>query len=171
MLAVFAFATTADGEPVVESHQGVLYRGSTLAGEPVGSAAPRPPGPVPAEPLREVAGFRVEPADAVVYSECSTIWNPIHTDPRAARVAGLSQPVLHGTATLARIDLRPGRLPPRRRPDPARPPELRFTAPIAAGDEAAVAATELHDGALAFRTSKDGGVAVLDHGIVETRPN
>ncbi len=169
VLAVFAFATTADGEPVVESHQGVLYRGSTLAAEAIGSAAPRPPGSTPTEPPREVGRFRVEPADAVVYSECSTIWNPIHTDPRAARVAGLSQPVLHGTATLARtisavVGSRLGG-------DPTRLTRLsvRFTAPIAAGDEATVAATELHDGALAFRTSKDGGVAVLDDGVVETR--
>jgi acyl dehydratase len=179
VLAVFAFATTVaeNGEPVVESHQGVLYRGSTLGAEAIGSAAhpalrsapaapidtaaSRPSAPVPSEPAGEVAAFEVGPADAVVYSECSGIWNPIHTDPRAARAAGLPHPVLHGTATLARtisavVHSRLGG-------DPTRLTRLscRFTAPVAAGDEATVAASELHDGALAFTIYKDGGVPVL----------
>ncbi|MBS1892340.1 MAG: MaoC family dehydratase N-terminal domain-containing protein [Actinobacteria bacterium] len=171
VLAVFAFATvTPDGEPVVESHQGVLYRGATLGVAPIASATPRAPAPAPTGALHEVARFRVEPADAVVYSECSGIWNPIHTDPRAARLAGLPHPVLHGTATLARtisavVGSRLGG-------DPTRLTRLsvRFTAPIAAGDEATVAVTDLRDGALSFTTRKADGVAVLDDGIVEARP-
>jgi acyl dehydratase len=38
---------------------------------------------------------------AHVYSECARIWNPIHTDPEAARRVGLPSIILHGTATLA----------------------------------------------------------------------
>jgi acyl dehydratase len=38
---------------------------------------------------------------AHVYTECARIWNPIHTDIAVARAAGLSAPILHGTATLA----------------------------------------------------------------------
>ena len=38
---------------------------------------------------------------AWVYTECARIWNPIHTDVAVARRAGLSAPILHGTATLA----------------------------------------------------------------------
>jgi acyl dehydratase len=193
VLAVFAFATTAGDEPVVESHQGVLYRGSTLAVAPIGSAAPRPTAPAPTEPAavpqptpaptpadpprpvpdgqpREIAAFRVGPADAVIYSECSGIWNPIHTDPRAARVAGLAHPVLHGTATLARTIS--AVVASRLEGDPTRLTRLacRFTAPIAAGDEASVAAADRHGNALAFTTYKDGAVPVLDDGIVEARP-
>lgn len=171
VLAVFAFATTtAGGEPVVESHQGVLYRGSTLGVAPIDPETPRPSAPASTGALHEVTRFRVEPADAVVYSECSGIWNPIHTDPRAARTAGLPHPVLHGTATLARtisavVGSRLGG-------DPTRVTRLacRFTAPIAAGDEATVAAAQLAGGALAFTTRKAGGVAVIDRGIVEARP-
>jgi acyl dehydratase len=189
VLAVFAFATTAaeNGEPVVESRQGVLYRGSTLGAEPIGSAeqpasrsmpaapadtaASRPSAPMPSAPAGEVAAFEVGPADAVVYSECSGIWNPIHTDPRAARTAGLPHPVLHGTATLARTVS--ALIHSRLDGDPTRLTRLscRFTAPIAAGDTATVAATELHDDALAFTTTKEGGVAVLADGVVETRPS
>jgi acyl dehydratase len=84
VLAVFAFTTTAGGEPVVESRQGVLYRGSTLTVAAFDTATPRPLHPAPAAPPRDVATFQVTDADAVIYSECSGIWNPIHTDPRAA---------------------------------------------------------------------------------------
>ena len=38
---------------------------------------------------------------AHVYTECSRIWNPIHTDARTAARAGLPGIILHGTATLA----------------------------------------------------------------------
>jgi len=38
---------------------------------------------------------------ALVYTECARIWNPIHTDAAVAEAAGLPEPILHGTATLA----------------------------------------------------------------------
>jgi acyl dehydratase len=38
---------------------------------------------------------------AHVYTECAQIWNPIHTDIKVARDAGLPALILHGTATLA----------------------------------------------------------------------
>ncbi len=43
----------------------------------------------------------VEATRALVYTECARIWNPIHTDVAVARRAGLADPILHGTATLA----------------------------------------------------------------------
>ena len=42
------------------------------------------------------------PAAAHVYTECARIYNPIHTSRRAARVAGLGKPLLHGTAVLTK---------------------------------------------------------------------
>ena len=36
-----------------------------------------------------------------VYTECSGIWNPIHTERRAALAAGLPDIIVHGTATWA----------------------------------------------------------------------
>jgi acyl dehydratase len=194
LLAVFALVTTdADGEPVVESRQGVLYRGSTLddaAGgssrPPVAAAGPaaerpgadvrRPSDPeaqsTPTEPTDDVGAFRVEEADAVVYSECSGIWNPIHTDPRAARLAGLPRPVLHGTATLARVVS--ALVEARLEGDPTRVARLgcRFTAPIYPGDRATVAATDPRSPSgggqsLTFTVRKDDGTAILDDGFVE----
>lgn len=175
VLAVFAFTTTADGEPVVESRQGVLYRGSALAVAAIDTSTPRPTHPSPAEPPSDVATFQVAAADAVIYSECSGIWNPIHTDPRAARTAGLSRPVLHGTATLARVvsALTETRLAG----DPTSIARLgcRFTAPISPGDRATVSSTELHPlpnggQAFTFTARKDPDVRILDEGFVEVAP-
>jgi acyl dehydratase len=192
LLAVFALVTTSlDGEPVVESRQGILYRGSTLDdADDVSTAdasprptrpgsdgsAPRSTGPAdpaaPAEPTDDVGAFRVEEADAVVYSECSGIWNPIHTDPRAARLAGLPRPVLHGTATLARVVS--ALVEARLEGDPTRVARLgcRFTAPIYPGDRATVAATDPRSpsgGAqsLTFTARKDDGTLILDDGFIE----
>jgi acyl dehydratase len=194
LLAVFALLTAGlDGEPVVESHQGILYRGSTLDDAACGSSQPpaaaagpaaerpgadvrRSPDPeaqsAAAEPTDDVGAFRVEEADAVVYSECSGIWNPIHTDPRAARLAGLPRPVLHGTATLARVVS--ALVEAHLEGDPTRAARLgcRFTAPIYPGDRATVAATDPRSpsgGAqsLNFTARKDDGTAILDDGFVE----
>jgi acyl dehydratase len=192
LLAVFALVTTGlDGEPVVESRQGILYRGSTLddagdvsTADPAPRAArpgsdgsaPRSAGPADpagsAEPTDDVGAFRVEEADAVVYSECSGIWNPIHTDPRAARLAGLPRPVLHGTATLARVVS--ALVEARLEGDPTRVARLgcRFTAPIYPGDRATVAATDPRSpsGAgqsLTFTARKDDGTTILDDGFIE----
>ena len=153
VLAVFAFATTADGEPVVESHQGVLYRGSTLTVEPVGSARPgrlapprtarsarspasasTPPTPSSTASARP-SGTRSTPTPAPPGSPACRSRCPRHRDPGPR-------------------DLRRRRSRPRGDPTRLARMSVRFTAPIAAGDEATVAATELHDGALAFRTSR-----------------
>lgn len=62
-------------------------------------------------PVPVVAGL------AHCYTECARIYNPIHTDIAVARAAGLSAPILHGTATLALAVSAAGRqgmMPPRR---------------------------------------------------------
>jgi acyl dehydratase len=176
VFASLSFATrTRDEEPVVDSRQGVLYVGSTLDEERAGG--PRAAGNATAttsEKLREVGSFGVGEADAVLYTECSRIWNPIHTDPRAARAAGLPNPVLHGTATLARVlsTLVAGRLAG----DPTKVRSLgcRFTAAVTAGDRVTVAAsppraaeTAGRGEMLDFVARTADGTAVLDRGFVE----
>jgi acyl dehydratase len=178
LLAVFALVTTGvDGELVVESRQGILYRGSTLPADADGADAPpaRPPRPQPpaaAQPSDDVATFRVDEADATIYSECSGIWNPIHTDPRAARAAGLPRPVLHGTATLARVVS--ALIETRLEGDPTRVARLacNFTAPISPGGRVTVSATQLQPlpggrQSLTFTARKDEGSPILDDGFIE----
>merc|ERR1719203_342704 len=67
------------------------------------------PPPPPARPdsvdlssPMQVFKLPVSAVEAHVYTECSRIWNPIHTDKAAALAAGLPDVILHGTATLAK---------------------------------------------------------------------
>jgi len=101
---VVARLSTVDrnGRPVTTTDYGSVYRGITTEGEaraPVESLA-RPSPPASSE-IRWAAAIPVAGQAAHVYSECARIWNPIHTDIAVARSAGLTAPILHGSATLA----------------------------------------------------------------------
>lgn len=98
--------TDENGEPVSSTDFGMLFPGVGAVDDGGELLAP-PPKPdrrarsdATAEPtvavLRPLSG-----ATAHIYTECSRIWNPIHTDPAAAHAAGLPAIILHGTATLA----------------------------------------------------------------------
>jgi acyl dehydratase len=102
-LVVARFATVdRNGRPVTTTDYGSVYRGIPTDGPahaPVESL-PRPAPPASGE-TRWTAVVPVGARAAHVYSECARIWNPIHTDIAVARQAGLSAPILHGSATLA----------------------------------------------------------------------
>jgi acyl dehydratase len=78
----------------------LLFRGVDVDGPD------RPPEEMPNRPVADVRSYDRESvltfggAAAHVYSECSGIWNPIHTDAAFARANGLDGIILHGTATL-----------------------------------------------------------------------
>ena len=93
-----------DGNVVWRTRFTSLLLGVDLVGDPTMLEIDWPSTPPRNEhgqPLA-IAQSTVRPVDAHVYSECARIWNPIHTDTAAARSAGLADPILHGTATLAR---------------------------------------------------------------------
>lgn len=68
------------------------------AGEPTIPTVPRA-----AHEARDQARFTLVVPEGLahIYSECARIWNPIHTDRAFALAAGLTDIILHGTATLA----------------------------------------------------------------------
>jgi acyl dehydratase len=175
VFASLGFATsTQGGEAVLNSRQGILYLGATLGeGHASTPRAPNPPA-VAAETLRDVGSFVVGEADAVIYSECSRIWNPIHTDPRAAHAAGLPRPVLHGTATLARAVSTLVAGPLGGDPTVVRGLGCRFTAAVTAGDRVTVSASPPRAAeqpgtgeVLDFVARTANGTAVLQRGFVE----
>ena len=92
----------ADGEPVSTTWYGTLLRGVEVEGGD-GALGDAPPAPEPAPALEDANehAIPVAPNAALVYTECARIWNPIHTDVAVAEAAGLPEPILHGTATLA----------------------------------------------------------------------
>ena len=91
----------ADARPVVTSWLESVYRGVEVAGA---DRPPARPAVVPVDERTEhtlVVNVPTDPAMAHVYSECSGIWNPIHTERRVARALGLPDRILHGTASWA----------------------------------------------------------------------
>ena len=96
------------GEPVVTTWTGAMFLRDTLEGttvEGTPAAGEDPP------PLRNDAEVIVTAPVRVAietsrglahrYSECASIWNPIHTERAAARAIGLPDIILHGTCTWA----------------------------------------------------------------------
>ncbi len=95
--------TGADGKPVCTTWMGGIYRDVQVLG-PDHPAADVPKLPVSTRsggaPRAEIR-VPISAIAAHVYTECSKLWNPIHTDTAVAADAGLPGIVLHGTATLA----------------------------------------------------------------------
>ena len=117
-LTTVKFVTThaMTGEPVVTTWQGSYLRGVRTNPElEIGRGRrleeefpperPSPPdrtsGTYEDAPIA-VVQIPISQVEAHLYSECSRIWNPIHTDRAAALAAGLPDIILHGTATLAK---------------------------------------------------------------------
>jgi len=95
--------TDESGSPVCTSMYGSIYRGVEVDGddEPLTTKADLPRArELPRQPRTE-AKVHVAGGLAHIYTECAQIWNPIHTDIKVARDAGLPELILHGTATLA----------------------------------------------------------------------
>jgi acyl dehydratase len=91
-----------DGEPISTTWYGMLFRDVEVVG---GDCALEDTGPTldPAPNPESAKDYTIPIAwnAALVYTECARIWNPIHTDAAVAQAAGLPEPILHGTATLA----------------------------------------------------------------------
>jgi acyl dehydratase len=92
----------ASGALLVDSHSGTMFRGVSLAhGERFGETLePAPTRPLESTALQTFPVF-IDPGFPHVYTECARIWNPIHTEERVAKAAGLGGILLHGTATWA----------------------------------------------------------------------
>ena len=94
--------TDGDDADVVTSHTVAVYRGVDALGDDRPAVGlpelPRPDGTESDPVTVDIAIDRALPHR---YTECSGIWNPIHTERRAAKAAGLPDVILHGTATWA----------------------------------------------------------------------
>lgn len=95
--------TNGNGELKAELDYNAIIRGAVLDGEDL-EIAPSPARPAPQNPGTEPLWSEeiYIPAHAAQqYTECADIYNPIHTEPSAARRVGLPQIILHGSATKA----------------------------------------------------------------------
>jgi acyl dehydratase len=162
LLTVRLTTLDADGAAVTTTDHGSFFRGVTIEGE-VAATAPA------ARRLPGAAAGWTELVDvatpvAHVYSECSRIWNPIHTDVAVARAAGLPDIILHGTATLA---LAVSRVITRELDgDPSRVREVAatFTGMVRLPSRFTVRGIPGDGTAIAFDAVAADGTTVLDHG-------
>ena len=162
----------AVGEPVATTYQRNVLLGVELRGNPA-SIDRAPPIPEPRQPAGggsspddvRTIDVTVGPQEAHIYTECSRIWNPIHTEWQAAADNGLAFLLLHGTATLAKsvsaVDDLWG--DGRRRIDRI---ICRFAAPVPMPTTLRVTATS--DGS--FTTTLPDATAALRDGRVFWRP-
>ena len=167
-LVVSRFETIdADGRPVTTTDYGSVYRGVAISGAvpaPAGGAA-TPPGSS-AAPARWSDVVPVDINAARVYTECARIWNPIHTDVAVARGAGLADPILHGTATLA---LSVSRLVARDLAGAAervREIRARFTGMVALPSSFTVRGGPRQGSTIAFDAVAADGAPVVSQGVV-----
>ena len=95
--------TDESGAPVCTSMYGSIYRRVDVTGEdkPLITKSDLPRANDSVKQPRAEAKVHVAGGLAHTYTECAQIWNPIHTDIKVARDAGLPALILHGTATLA----------------------------------------------------------------------
>jgi acyl dehydratase len=152
-------AMGAGGEPVSTTHYGMLYRGVTLEGGGAGENVEDPP--KHAARLDRIGEIEIAATAGHVYTECSRIWNPIHTDPEYAREAGLPGIILHGTATLAlsvsRLTALLGK--------PVRRVRCRFSGMVLMPSTLAVHASRVGDEVL-FETRDPRERAVIERGRI-----
>lgn len=153
--------TTAAGMLLVTSQVSTLYPGVRLEGDEIAAPLLKRE-PSEAAGLVCIETFEAAVTNAVVYSECARIWNPIHTDIRVARAAGLADTVLHGTETLARAVSAVTRV------YPGKPTgvECRFTNPVFPGTTLSVHAGRTLRDAVAFEVRTTDGTPVLADGVL-----
>jgi acyl dehydratase len=99
-----------------------------------------------------------------VYTECASIWNPIHTERAVALAAGLPDIILHGTATWALAGREILRV--YGGDDPRRLRRLcgRFRAMVLPGTEITVEHAAARDGAVHFVVHNHRGEPAIDQG-------
>jgi acyl dehydratase len=113
------------------------------------------------------ADVAIAPTLAHVYTECARIWNPIHTDRAVALAAGLSDIILHGTATLALAISEALRRQPGGAATRVRSVDCRFGAMVRLPSRLVVRGADVEPspagGVLRFEAlAEDGGAAVRD---------
>lgn len=128
MACAFETRRAQDGAVLVRTNAATLYRG--VKTEDAGDC-PRPEDRQ--APDGPVAGIDLPYGFAHLYSECAEIWNPIHTERRAALSAGLGGIIVHGTALWAKAGLTLCRLYAEGETKRLKSLSARFLAPVPAG--------------------------------------
>jgi len=156
-----------NGRPVTTTDYGSIYRGVGTDGDTRAAIEPLAPPERPAggQP-RWTETVAVASRAAHVYAECARIWNPIHTDVAVARAAGLPDPILHGSATLALAVSQVIRRDLDGDPARVRAIAVRFTGMVAMPSSFRARGLGRAGDALAFDAIDERGEPVLSDGVL-----
>jgi acyl dehydratase len=126
------------------------------------------PHAVPSREPDQRVRYPIRPDAALLY-RLTGDRNPLHADPKAARAAGFTQPILHGLCTFGMTSRAVLERIAGWQPDRVASHEARFTAPVYPGDTLEVALWQ--DGStVSFQASvPNRGVTVLANGKVVLR--
>jgi len=166
-LVIVRLATTCDGAPLATSWFGAMYRYAPLDGSPGAVESVPELRSQPGVNQAEAEPLTIPVGQAHVYTECADIWNPIHTERKFARAAGLPDIVLHGTCTWA---MALQALAERHRPGIERPfvrAGTRFSSYIVPGQTASLEHEPVGDGRIAFVVRSEEGTLALTHAFVD----
>ncbi len=125
------------------------------------------PHPIPDRTPDHRTAAETRREQALIYRLCGD-FNPLHSDPRVAREAGLERPILHGLCTYGFA----ARMLQREvcKNDPARVKRIdaRFSAPVLPGDTLDLEIWNEAPGKAAFRvTARERGVTAINNGYME----
>ena len=176
--------TDTAGAPVTTTDYGSVYRGVSLveldvtsprgaarADDGEASRAKVVPSDEACPSSAPAAAVWQEPVEvpstlALVYTECARIWNPIHTDVAVARAAGLPDPILHGTATLALAVSRVVAHTLRGEPGRVAEIQARFSGMVPLPSSFTVRGRPGPDGGVSFDAIGPDGRPVLSQGVL-----
>lgn len=159
------------GELCCRTWQGNLFREVALEGEAHHTEqAPAWPGQFDTAVAPTHTPVEIPLQAAHVYTECSRIWNPIHTDRAYAQAAGLPEIILHGTATLAyavsALLTQAGGIAPTR----VRRLGGRFSGMVWLPDRLRLVCAPARDGVVAFSVCNSDGREVISRGFCDVGP-
>lgn len=159
----------ASGIPVVTTWTAAMFLRDTLEGGPASFEEP--------SPLREDAGVTAADAERVAiqtspglahrYSECASIWNPIHTERSAALAIGLPGIILHGTCTWALAGQALIRATAGGEPRKLRRLAGRFRGMVIPGDTLELEFAKEAGGLWQFAVHTPRGELAITHGVAE----
>jgi acyl dehydratase len=164
----FASATRL---PVVTTWTSAMFLREKLDGAP---AAIEEPPALRQDTAVAVASQRLaidtSPGLAHRYSECASIWNPIHTERAAARAIGLPGIILHGTCTWALAGQALILLAAEGEPRRLRRLAGRFKASVIPGDRLELEFGRESNAAWQFAVRTPRGGLAITHGVAEIEP-
>jgi acyl dehydratase len=151
-----------DGARVTTSFYGTIFRGIDMTGAG-GVLESAPSCPMEPSLFLNTVTIPIAAEASHLYTECSGIWNPIHTERRVALDAGLPGTILHGTAIWALAGRELVRHYAGRDPERLLRLRARFRAPVIPGTLVTIRhGPGASDGDVHFQIQIDGGATAAD---------